>query len=804
MKEMNNFTGLCKSFSLYYNDLARWLFIALTFTGLMGAGWFGIPLTPIYFTTNQVDPVSAVLTLISVLGTIWGAMGYRELTRSAERILSAKYKAKELDPLIGDYQYRSYNPETKQYETGYLPLGPIDFWDKETKAPSWLDKGKYWHILLGLQSKNREIVIQVVRDSELPFYTGHRNVAVTTKERVAFFPSQDVKHRYFRYRVKIPQWLVMNTERARYVNPRELQTPEGQKIRSRITELNKTLVIASQEVIEREKPRIIYPHRISALGVYLNKSLPLRIIYEDIVRQLPSSKRTSINDINKNLANAKDDELMTAIIHLASDRGIPQNSLRKIKILMNFLKNAYDIQGLGEGSTEYHNYHHSLEVAYMILQLLPHDLRGFDFTGKDYELILVSALLHDYDPVQSEFVPAGEETVSVSNNNNWPMPIKGPKVRRTIDELKRIRVHEAFYMLTPSEFEEYFRDRTKSPSAEFSTTHPEYLQTTQGQDQSKESLAIESIIWHTDFPYPKQVEAQKVFSSILKELSSKNYDEEKLKLLAEILWLADLSVTYVSSDPIRAWDRVTSLYDELYLPKLEAVSRTDAFFSDFAESRLFKELLNAKTFPDVFKQRWNLVYQFFHEGNPSTQLNRTIVDARRLFLKVNIQIAMTDGEMLERIAIDNWAEYFIGIGDDQHEVLKAKNRFAMLEPPNASAFWGSAPKLIPNVIDGVIDNFILIVPRETFKQTVKSVRMVSFISLLLIIKPKLRHEGSIHVLTDVEAHSEAQSMMLHVFEEAGFYPVSNQDAKFYFPKDWRDPRLKGEEKVLLFRAKGSS
>ena len=67
-------------------------------------------------------------------------MAYRELTRSAERVLSANYKAKQLDPQIGDYQYRSYNPETKQYETGYLPLGPIDFLDKETKAPSWLDK----------------------------------------------------------------------------------------------------------------------------------------------------------------------------------------------------------------------------------------------------------------------------------------------------------------------------------------------------------------------------------------------------------------------------------------------------------------------------------------------------------------------------------------------------------------------------------------------------------------------------------------------------------------------------------------
>jgi hypothetical protein len=47
----------------------------------------------------------------------------------------------------------------------------------------------------------------------------------------------------------------------------------------------------------------------------------------------------------------------------------------------------------------------------------------------------------------------------------------------------------------------------------------------------------------------------------------------------------------MGSDPIRAWNRVTSLYEELYLPKLEAVSRTDSYFSDFAETQLFKELI---------------------------------------------------------------------------------------------------------------------------------------------------------------------------------------------------------------------
>ncbi len=787
-----------RAFSLYYNDLARWLFITLTFSGLLATGWFGIPLTPKYFTTNQVDIIAAILTLMSALGTIWGAMAYRELTRSTERILSAKYKAKQLDPQIGDYQYRSYNPETRQYENGYLPLGPIDFWDKETKAPGWLDKGKYWHILLGLQSKDREIIIQVVRDNELPFSTGRRNVAVTIKERIASVSSQQGKRAYFRYRVKIPQWLVMNTERSRYIDSREFQSLEGQEIRAQITDLNKALVSASEEVIEREKPRIKYPYWITTLGIYLNKSLPMRIIYEEVVRYFPRSKKNFISDINKNLANAKNEELIAAIIQVASDRGIPPTRIRKIKTLMNFLGNAYDNQGLGEGSTEYHNLHHSLEVSYMVLQMLPIYFHGYVFT-EDYELILISALLHDYDPVQSTFV------TTAINDNRTPVSVKGPKVSRTISELKKIRIHDAYFMLNPSEFEEYFRDRSSyasKVSGEFSTTHPEYLPS--AYERPKESLVVEALVWHTDFPYSTLNEAQSSFSSLLKDLSDEGYNSEKISLLAEILWLADLSVTYMSSDPIRAWDRVTSLYDELYLPKLEAVSRTDAFFADFADTPLFKELLHSKSFPDVFRQRWNLIYQFFHEGNPSTQLNRTIADAKKLFLKVNVQLAMTNGEMLEQVAIDNWAEYFIGISDDQQEVLKAKNRFAMLDPPNASAFWGSITKLIPNVIDRAVDNFMIVLPKNTLDRTEDSNRIVSLKSLLLIMKPKLRDEGTIQILTDMKDYTEHQNIVLLTLEECGFDMISDQKPKVYFPSKWQDFQLDDNKKILLLKSKDSS
>jgi hypothetical protein len=428
--------------------------------------------------------------------------------------------------------------------------------------------------------------------------------------------------------------------------------------------------------------------------------------------------------------------------------------------------------------------------------MLPREFHGFISTEKDYELILVSALLHDYDPVQSTFV------TTPTNGNRAPVSTNGPKVSRTINELKKTRIHDAYFMLNPSEFEEYFRDVSHSPKipTEFSTTHPEYLQSP-SYERPTESLAIEALIWHTDFPYSTSKEAQTALSSLSKDLSTEGYNPDKISLLAEILWLADLSVTYMSSDPIRAWDRVTSLYDELYLPKLEAVSRTDSFFADFAETKLFKELLHSKTFPDVFRQRWNLVYQFFHEGNPSTQLNRTIADAKKLFLKVNVQLVMMNGEMLEQVAIDNWAEYFIGISEDQQEVLRAKNRFAMLDPPNASAFWGSTPKLIPNVIDKVVDNFIIVMPGNTLDRTEDSTQMNSLKALLSILIHKLHDEGTIQILTSTD---EQKIEILQTLGDSGFEIITDEKYKVYFPIKWQGSQVSDNKKVIVLRSKDVS
>ena len=763
-------------FSLQYHNLARYLFITLAFAGLLSTGWFGIPLIPQYLISYEVDILAGIFTLFSSLGTIWGVMAYREFTKSMEIVIEARMAARKLDPMVGEYEYKSYNPITKEYEAGFVPSGPVDFWDKETQVPAWMDKGKYWHILLSLKAGNREVKLSVVKDSDLPFYTGTRNVAVTTRKTIGV----DKRSRRRVYTVKIPQWLVMSTERKRFTD-----ITSEEQLGELVADLNKKIVAASDEVAEWERQRIRYPWKGMTFGVYLNKSLPLRIVYRQVLRVFPGAKKRTIDETNANLANAKDEEIIVSLLELATEKGIPENRINMLRLLLRFLKNAYSRLGLGEGASEYHSFHHSLEVSYMALHMIPKQFKNVQFGWKDYELTLVAGLLHDYDPVQPLVSGGGP---------------KGPSVNRTMQELSRNRIVDAYFAMDRDEFENYFREfkTALSPPTEFATTHPEYMKT----DWSPvERLMVESLIWRTDFPFFKQKIAQEMFAKTLDELAARGENIKKVDLLAEILWLADLAVTYMSSDPVRAWDRVTNLYDELNLPKLEAVPRTDAFFTDFSENETFTQIINMKHFPYIFRQRWSLIYQFFHEGNPSTQLNRTIATARRMYAKVNVEIGMRRGEMLQAMAIENYFEYFIGIGKDQNEVFNAKTRFAELDPQNASAFWGDTEKLLPAISDRSIDNFFIVLPENYVPITTIGGKS-SFRAMLAIISKKLVHGGRLRILTDLEEDNQLFTDLLSIAGEASFQPTSNI-GKRYFPSDWRDPefRLNSKPQIVVFMSK---
>ena len=214
------------------------------------------------------------------------------------------------------------------------------------------------------------------------------------------------------------------------------------------------------------------------------------------------------------------------------------DKIARIRTLMRFLQNSYTSQGIGEGSSEYHNFHHTLEVSYLSLQMLPREFHNYRFNSVDYELLLIAGLLHDYDPAQLE-----------ASRSPAPNP-KGPNVVRTINELQKTGIHVAYFTMTKYEFENYFKNTNRAllPPIEFITTHPEYIKP---EDNGIiESRIIEALIWRTDFPYFKQEIAQKKFVEHLTYLEKMGLDSSKIKLIGEILWLADLSVTYMDSNPL--------------------------------------------------------------------------------------------------------------------------------------------------------------------------------------------------------------------------------------------------------------
>jgi hypothetical protein len=755
---MTNYSCI-KSFSLFYNDLARWFFLFMFFAGMFSSYFFGIQLALSYSLHDKFDFLYLIFTILSVLGTIWGVMAHREFTKSSNMVNNTRTLASQINPRIGKYEYKSYNPETHEFEDGYIPYGPIDFWDPATYAPEWVDKGKYWHVLLGLQVPNQELIIQVVKDDDL-LDIRNRNVATTQRETIQFPWSKNGSNKRFRYRVKIPQWAVMHTD---YQGTKS-NNKEGIVTNLEIGKLNRNIVLLVNEIIEREKFRIKYPWKITGLWIYLYKSLPIKIIYNEILEKLPGFRKSIVKEANETLADIREDRLILAILDVAENKGIEDYKIEKISKLIKFLDGVYSDIGLGEGSTEYHNFHHSLEVSYMALKMLPSSIHGYTFFADEIEIMLVAALLHDYDPLQFTY----SSNRSKPENHSYPesestiRPIIGPRVYRTIEVIQRYQIHDAYFKLDPQELEKLFENfsfKSKSPLSDLQDEHRIQI------EKSDNSLIVEALIWRTDFPYFKLETAQTMFKKSLSEIGIKGYDMGKIKIMAEVLWLSDLSVTYMGSDPIRAWNRVTSLYDELFLPRLEAVSRTDSYFSDFSETKLFQELIKMKSFPDIFKHRWNSVYQFFHEGNPSTLLIRTILNSRKSFLKINILIGYFTGKLIYDMANEVWAEFFIGIGEDQNEISYAKSKLLDLDPQNASVFWGNPEKLLPNIPKNSVDNFIIYLPRS---MDLKLVRDASaFGSLISTISNKLVSTGTLQIVTDIPKDGELFNILYKEIVSSG-------------------------------------
>jgi tRNA G46 methylase TrmB len=166
-----------------------------------------------------------------------------------------------------------------------------------------------------------------------------------------------------------------------------------------------------------------------------------------------------------------------------------------------------------------------------------------------------------------------------------------------------------------------------------------------------------------------------------------------------------------------------------------------------------------------------------------------------MYAAVNLEIGLRRGEMLRTMAVDNWSEYFIGIGRDQNEVFNAKSKFAELDPQNASAFWGDTERLLPSIIDRTIDNFFMVLPEHSAPNSAEG--WVAFSAMLSVLARKLVRGGTVRILTDIEGNGTTFNELIQSAEQNNFAYVK-QVSRSYFPAGWRDPEFKeGRESQVI-------
>ena len=91
-----------------------------------------------------------------------------------------------------------------------------------------------------------------------------------------------------------------------------------------VNSINKNIIHATNEIIEHEIQRIKYPLTFSSFFIYINKSLPIRILYKEISqiinKYIPIHKYELIENTNKNLGYVSNGELIDALILLGKTK----------------------------------------------------------------------------------------------------------------------------------------------------------------------------------------------------------------------------------------------------------------------------------------------------------------------------------------------------------------------------------------------------------------------------------------------------------------------------------------------------
>ena len=118
------------------------------------------------------------------------------------------------------------------------------------------------------------------------------------------------------------------------------------------------------------------------------------------------------------------------------------------------------------------------------------------------------------------------------------------------------------------------------------------------------------------------------------------------------------------------------------------------------------------------------------------------------------------------MANEIYAEFFIGIGEDQNEISFAKSKITELDPQNASVFWGNSVKLLPSIPDKSIDNFILNIPSSSGLEILTNKTLLS--SLINTIIEKLINTGNLVVLSDIPKGSDTFNSIQNEILSKGF------------------------------------
>ena len=246
---------------------------------MISTGIFAIPLISDFVLNEKFDWFddwpNLLFSITSALGCIWGLMAHTQFESTTKLIRNTWSSCRKLDPIIGEYDYKTLNPETNQLEDGYAYHSLVDFWDRENEVPDWLDKGKYWKFFLELQKINKNVKLEVAKDTSLPFKQGKGNVTAIlrkidtsnqiTKENIS--KTEEIPF----FRIIIPQWLVMNTEYKRFniFSQTEINT-----ITRIISEVNKNVPRIIDEIIFNERPVTKKFRKHLYFILYLSKQKP--------------------------------------------------------------------------------------------------------------------------------------------------------------------------------------------------------------------------------------------------------------------------------------------------------------------------------------------------------------------------------------------------------------------------------------------------------------------------------------------------------------------------------------------------